>query len=393
MSTQETKSPVQRLIDWANNAPSNDQAFIKIKKFGLLVEETLEKLRDNYDDYRMVLKDFWVVVDALSCGKGAGTQAMRNVAGRNVKASDTFNKIALSDSHSALTISRIWNTEPNEFLALLNDIASNGVKVPIIIHDDDIKDGMSRAVCALLSGQVASFETKDEWSISDSYSQILRRNMNDAQRLAAFVNFGLYDGRKVEQIAARSGIALSSIKQVNSLKGQVSKKMFAGIVELWRNKKLSVTGPYKTFAVHKEACELATILGIEQPTLQLVHFGSKVANSEKFFEDAVNFSRILHDYIDDLDNDAFQKLPEWVGPHAYEYACTYDAAHKAGSDTSVKDAPVNDDNDDDDDQTMVVQDVDVVEVVKYLLEERSSEFFSELLKQGYYVTQKSNDDV
>ena len=393
MSTQDVKTPVERLKEWAKNSPSNDQAFIKIKKFGLLVEETLELLRDNYDDYRVVLKDFWVVVDALSCGKGSGTQAMRNVAKRNVKESDTFNKIALSDSHSALTISRIWNTEPNEFLALLNDVASNGVKVPITIHDDDIKDGMSRAVCALLSGQVAEFDQKQEWSISDSYSSILRRNMSDAQRLAAFINYGLYDGRKVEQIAARSGIALSSIKQVNSLKGKLSKTLFQGVVELWRNKRLSITGPYKTYQAHKESLELAGRMQLQEPVLAIEHISKKETSSFAFLQDLVNVSRIVHDFVNDLDDDDKGKLPEWVVPFADDYSRTYDDAHKAGSDKANKDKVLDDDQHDDNETTII--DVDVSEMVEYLIEQRSSEFFSILLEKGYYVTQKetSNNDV
>ena len=388
MATQE-KSTVQRLIDWAQGNPTPDQAFTRLNKLGVFVEHTLNQLRESYDDYLPILSEFWEVIDALSCGKSQRNAAMANLK-KLEDANHKFNQIALSEKHSALQIARIWSTHPNEFLSLLVDIAANGINEPIKVFKGDIKDGMTRAVCGLLSGHIAPIENKKSWTIADSYSSILRRNMTDSQRLAAFIDFRLFDGRKIQESAVRAGFSESAMKHISSLRNSVSKELWANTVALWRNNELAVTTPYKTFLAHDAASKIGATLNVPVQELSIDHIAKRVVKVNKYLENIENIGRIAYDYFNSgCDQDAVHQA---IFDYASEYENAYNEFLHMTQD--VEDVQELEDVQDvqDTDQTTEVIDVDVPAMVTYLIEQRSNEFFTELLKQGYYVTEKEKVD-
>ena len=260
-----------------------------VKHFGPLVEETLARLRSG-ENAKTTILEFWSVV------KRFGGLSRRQMGTLEVRAQTTdwatpdYVEQALSTTSSALDMARAWDTEPLSSLSMLINVMETGIRVPVKVHNGEIKDGMTRAVYGLLSYlPILPIVDQPFWTVEDDIASIMGRHPSPTQIIAYVWDRNYFEGRTHAEMAPLLHLGLSSAKHVCTVLGDsvIDEEARKEVLALYRNNKISPTGPYTAYLLHK------AVKGLVGP---LAEHGVKLVVSEYYDP----MAKLLDTYVDSL---------------------------------------------------------------------------------------------
>ena len=282
---------IQEHLTWAENDKLSDSAVSSYatKHFGALVEDTLTRLRSG-ESAKTTILEFWKVVKRFAglSRRQMGTLEVR--AQTADWATPDYTEQALSTTSSALDMARAWDTEPLPSLSMLISVMETGIRVPVKTFNGEIKDGMTRAVYGLLS-YIPTLPSADQpfWTVEDDIASIMGRHPSPTQIIAYVWDRNYFEGRTHAEMAPLLHLGLSSAKHVCTVLGDsvIDEEARKEVLALYRSNKVSATGPYTAYLLHK------TVKGLVDP---LAEHGVKLAVSEYYDP----MAKLLDTYVDSL---------------------------------------------------------------------------------------------
>ena len=282
---------IQEHLTWAENDKLSDSAVSSYatKHFGSVVEDTLTRLRSG-ENAKITILEFWKIVQRFAglSRRQMGTLEVRAQAAD--WATPDYAELALSTTSSALDMARAWDTEPLPSLAMLVNIMETGIRKPVDIYEKEIKNGMTRAVYGLFSYIPILPSVKHAiWTVEDEIAALMARHPSPTQVIAYVWDRNYFEGRTHAEMAPLLHLGLSSAKHVCTILGDsiIDDEARKEVVNLYRNNKVSATGPYTAYLLHK------TVKGLVAP---LAEHGVKLAVSEYYDP----MAKLLDTYVDGL---------------------------------------------------------------------------------------------
>ncbi len=171
----------------------------------------------------------------------------------------------LKTRHAAMKVARSHESQADNWLGLLEDVANNSVQEPIKVYwpegkKPNIQNGASRMAWAVCSGlfRFPVDKVDHPYSAEEIFADAKGRVHSAASKLALFLTLGLDKDLNQSQVALATGLTRSHVSQgLNGLVKAVERGIQRDyILAAWQSQALDLYNPYQVIKAQDKAGDL-----------------------------------------------------------------------------------------------------------------------------------------